>query len=142
MYATEIMFIISLLLGGEWELKQFDVSAYCICMKCCNKEDGIAASGIHYKLGDKGVAAPRTYPFGTPMIVPGYGLAQVWDRGGAIKFKGSTTKNIKIGKQLVKDKLLTHDRIDLLHNKYRDKQLNHKDALRFGRKVLFVWVMK
>jgi 3D (Asp-Asp-Asp) domain-containing protein len=30
------------------------------------------------------IAAPREYPFGTQMYVPGYGLGTVEDRGGAI----------------------------------------------------------
>jgi RHS repeat-associated protein len=31
------------------------------------------------------IAAPRTYPFGTRMYIPGYGLGTVLDRGGAIR---------------------------------------------------------
>jgi 3D (Asp-Asp-Asp) domain-containing protein len=31
------------------------------------------------------IAAPSTYPWGTQMYVPGYGLGTVLDRGGAIK---------------------------------------------------------
>lgn len=31
------------------------------------------------------VAAPKTYPFGTLMFIPGYGLGVVLDRGGAIR---------------------------------------------------------
>jgi 3D (Asp-Asp-Asp) domain-containing protein len=31
------------------------------------------------------IAAPRNYPYGTVMNVPGYGQGRVEDRGGAIK---------------------------------------------------------
>ena len=69
------------------------VTAYCPCEKCCGKwADGITASGHKIQPGDHFVAAPKTFPFGTTMIIPGYPLAgqageevEVEDRGGAIK---------------------------------------------------------
>src|SRR5690349_8506028 len=44
---------------------------------------GITASG--QVAGSGTIAAPRTYPFGTSMQVPGYGSGTVQDRGGAIR---------------------------------------------------------
>ena len=69
------------------------VTAYCPCEKCCGKwADGITASGHKIQPGDHFVAAPKAFPFGTTMIIPGYPLAgqageevEVKDRGGAIK---------------------------------------------------------
>ena len=69
------------------------VTAYCPCSKCCGKwADGITASGHKIQSGDHFVAAPKIFPFGTTMIIPGYPLAgqageevEVKDRGGAIK---------------------------------------------------------
>ena len=68
----------------------WNVSAYCPCEKCCGKY----SKGKHYRQtangykilpGDQLIAAPKSVPFGTWITVPGYGRAQVKDRGGAIK---------------------------------------------------------
>lgn len=65
-------------------IKRMKVTAYCTCSKCCGSwADGITASGKRAE--GKLIAADRQYPFGTMMDVPGYGLASVEDRGGAIK---------------------------------------------------------
>ena len=143
MFSVNIMFVL-LLVCNDWEVKQFDVSAYCPCEKCCGTySDGYAANGRKLKIGDKAIAAPKIYKFGTVMCIPGYGTAQVWDRGGAIGVKGQLIKNIKIGNHRVKDQVLTHDRIDLLHNNYIDNKLNHKEALTFGRlKKWYVWIRR
>jgi 3D (Asp-Asp-Asp) domain-containing protein len=45
------------------------------------------ANGYQIKAGDRLIAAPPEIPFGTWITVPGYGRAQVLDRGGAIKGK-------------------------------------------------------
>ncbi len=62
-----------------------DVSAYCICSKCCSKKwaDGFTASGV--PAVGRICAAPPEYPFGTVLDVEGYGEYVVQDRGGAIK---------------------------------------------------------
>lgn len=60
------------------------VTAYCPCSRCCGAfADGITASGVAAR--GKLVAAPKELPFGTVLDVPGYGVASVEDRGGAIK---------------------------------------------------------
>ena len=66
------------------------VTAYCPCPKCCGPNArGITASGRPVTAnGGKFCAAPRSIPFGTRLIVPGYNDDQpipVYDRGGAIK---------------------------------------------------------
>ena len=68
----------------------WNVSAYCCCEKCCNKNEnhpafGITASGYKIKPGDKLVAAPPEILFDTVINIPGYGKVPVLDRGGAIK---------------------------------------------------------
>ena len=69
---------------------KWNISAYCPCEKCCGKY----SKGEHYRQtangykilpGDMLIAAPPEIPFGTWITVPGYGRAQVKDRGGAIK---------------------------------------------------------
>ncbi len=61
----------------------YRVSAYCPGPCCCGKwADGTTASGS-IAVG-KIVAAPSTISFGTIMEIPGYGVASVQDRGGAI----------------------------------------------------------
>ncbi len=69
-----------------YDIIEMNVSAYCPNSCCCGVySDGITASGHEIQPGDKLVAAPREYAFGTIMDVPGYGMATVQDRGGAIK---------------------------------------------------------
>ena len=59
------------------------VTAYCPCETCCGKwADGITASGL--PAVGKIAAASSTIPFGTVLDIPGYGVASVQDRGGAI----------------------------------------------------------
>ena len=72
------------------EPRIWNVSAYCPCVKCCGeyskgKHYRQTASGYKIQAGDKLIAAPKSIPFGTWIDVPGYGRAQVKDRGGAIK---------------------------------------------------------
>lgn len=67
----------------------FRVTAYCPCARCCAPySDGTTASGkLVTANGGRFVAAPKSYPFGTIMEIPGYGSVPVLDRGGAIKGK-------------------------------------------------------
>ena len=44
----------------------------------------VTASGYRLRPGDKVVAMGAKYPFGTQVMIPGYGLATVKDRGGSI----------------------------------------------------------
>jgi 3D (Asp-Asp-Asp) domain-containing protein len=68
------------------ETLTMNVSAYCPGPCCCGDfADGITASGHQIKRGDRFVAAPSNYAFGTTMMIPGYGTVPVLDRGGAIK---------------------------------------------------------
>lgn len=64
--------------------EKWRITAYCPCKLCCGKySDGITASGAPAK--GKLIAAPKSIPFGTWIDIPGYGYAEVLDRGGAIK---------------------------------------------------------
>ena len=71
------------------DVRTFRVTAYCPCEKCCGRfADGITASGHVIKPGDRFVAAPPEYTFGTIMEIPGYAAGKsvlVQDRGGVIK---------------------------------------------------------
>lgn len=69
------------------------------------------ASGYRLKPGDKVVAMGEKYPFGTSVVVPGYGVAIVRDRGGAV----------------------SDNHIDLYFE-------HHQDALNWGRRVITVTV--
>ena len=68
-------------------VKEMQVTAYCACEKCCGRfADGITASGMRIKEGDRFVAADM--PFNSLVIVPQYNdgkAVSVQDRGGAIK---------------------------------------------------------
>ena len=70
--------------GGELEAStRYVVSAYCPCEKCCGRwADGFFADGSAVSF--PAIAADRSIPFGTKINVPGYGIAEVRDRGSAI----------------------------------------------------------
>lgn len=85
-----------------------NVSAYCPCEICCGPyTDGITASGK--PAVGLIVAAPPNVPFGTVLVIPGYGTAVVEDRGGAI----------------------TGNKLDVLFP-------THAEALEWGRRMLEV----
>jgi len=80
----------------EWKTVIMNVSAYCPCKICCERWANVpvssgkrkTASGHTIHVGDKFVAAPRNYPFGTEMVIEGYAggkIVKVEDVGGAIK---------------------------------------------------------
>ena len=84
------------------------VTGYCNCGDCCGwqfswlgfgppvytygpmkgkrKEIGVTAKGTQARLGTV-AADPKVYPFGTRLLIPGYGTGVVEDVGGAIKGK-------------------------------------------------------
>jgi len=66
---------------------QMQVTAYCPCSICCGRHsDGKTASGT--KADHPLVAAPRSIPFGSWVIVPGYNHGnpvRVEDRGRVIR---------------------------------------------------------
>jgi len=119
---------------GEWKSVTVDVSAYCPCKLCCGpKARGITASGK--RAVGKIVAAPKSWPFGTRVWVPGWGEGVVEDRGGAIKSAGQTTRWVTVNGKRVPPKRLEHDRIDLLFP-------THDEALRWGRRTMKVLVCR
>ena len=61
----------------------YKVTAYCACISCCGKTDGITASGTHATAG-RTIAAPKTFAFGTKVVIDGVTYT-VEDRGGAIQ---------------------------------------------------------
>lgn len=89
-----------------------NASAYCACMQCCGKTNGITASGTKATAG-RTIAAPSTYAFGTKIEIAGMGTYVVEDRGGAIK----------------------GNKIDIYFN-------THEEALQFGRRNLQIKVVE
>lgn len=59
-------------------------TAYCPCVKCCGKSDGITATGTKATAGRTIAADPSVFPYGTKMIIYGQEYT-VEDCGGAIK---------------------------------------------------------
>lgn len=95
----------------NFSLVLMETTAYCPCSKCCGEfADGYTSTGAR-AVGLQIAADPRIFPYGTTMVVPGYGTARVSDTGGA--FKGQTR------------------RIDLLFP-------THQQALNWGRRTVTV----
>ncbi len=62
---------------------RYKVTAYCACVRCCGKTNGITASGTR-ATANRTVAAPSTFAFGTKLEINGQTYT-VEDRGGAIQ---------------------------------------------------------
>ena len=92
-------------------VEEYVITAYCGCLKCCGKTDGITASGEKAVQGVT-IATDKSIPFGTKIHIDGVGERIVQDRGGAIK----------------------GNRIDL----YFD---THQEALNFGRQTKQVTIL-
>jgi 3D (Asp-Asp-Asp) domain-containing protein len=80
---------VAALLPDRWP-RRMVVTAYCPCTECCGPDaHGVTASGRPVTAnGGKFVAADRSIPFGTMLVIPGYNggrPVEVLDRGGAIK---------------------------------------------------------
>ena len=65
-------------------LGEFVISHYCSCETCCNKSDGITASGTQATAGRTIAADPDVLPMGSTVIIDGHTYT-VEDVGGAIK---------------------------------------------------------
>lgn len=80
------------------------MTAYCACERCCEKSDGITASGVKAVEGITIAADISILPFGTRVKIDGH-IYTVQDRGGAIKGKridiyfDSHQKALEFGKQ-------------------------------------------
>lgn len=62
---------------------KYKITAYCPCIQCCGKTDGITACGVK-ATANHTIAAPGTFPFGTKLLINGITYT-VEDRGGAIQ---------------------------------------------------------
>jgi 3D (Asp-Asp-Asp) domain-containing protein len=91
--------------------ESYVITAYCACVQCCGKTDGITASGVKAVEGVT-VATVKSIPFGTKIYIDGVGERIVQDRGGAIK----------------------GNRIDLYFE-------NHQEAWNFGRQTKQVTIL-
>lgn len=74
--ATEDMY-------GE-NLGNFTITYYCSCEICCNKTDGITATGTPVVEGQTIAVDPNVIPYGTQVIIGGH-VFTAEDCGGAIK---------------------------------------------------------
>ncbi len=98
------------------EVVTFNTSAYCPCVSCCGKSNGITASGAP-ACAWYTVAAGSAYPMGTVIYIPYFkdepngGWFVVQDRGGAI----------------------SSSKLDIFMN-------THGEALQFGRRDLECYV--
>jgi len=69
--------------GTSGQSGVYKVTAYCPCVICCGKTDGITASGTQ-ATANRTIAAPKTFAFGTQVVINGITYT-VEDRGGAIQ---------------------------------------------------------
>ena len=97
--------------SGTWK-----ITAYCSCSRCCNKSDGITASG---KPAKDGYVACNWLPFGTKLKIDGR-IYTVQDRGAKSLF-GDKKNHIK--------------HVDIWMK-------SHKEARNFGIKYLKVEIQK
>lgn len=86
----EVLEVIEPVAEPEPETVAVKVTAYCACVKCCEKDaDGRTAwwRGVSRGYANhRGAAvAPKLIPYGTWLDIPGYGRVQVDDTGGAMR---------------------------------------------------------
>ena len=105
--------ILLLLLCSPAYAEEWIASAYCPCIKCCGKTDGITASGIKAKPNH--TVAVNWLPFGTVLKINGKKY-YVEDRGARSVFG---------------DKLNHKKRLDIFF-------ASHKEALNFGKQKVEV----
>ena len=96
--------------GKTPTIKNLNTSAYCACMSCCGKTNGVTSSGAIAKEWYT-IAAGKSYPIGTVIYVPALadkpngGWFVVEDRGGAISdnkidiYMGSHSQAIIFGRR-------------------------------------------
>ena len=96
--------------GKTPAIKNLNTSAYCACMSCCGKTNGVTSSGAIAKEWYT-IAAGKSYPIGTVIYVPALadkpngGWFVVEDRGGAISdnkidiYMGSHSQAIIFGRR-------------------------------------------
>lgn len=63
--------------------ERYKITAYCPCIQCCGKTDGITASGVK-ATPNHTIATSKEFPFGTKIEIDGI-VYTVEDRGGAIQ---------------------------------------------------------
>jgi len=95
------------------ETMTFIATAYCSCVECCGKSDGVTASGVIAKQGVTIAADWKVLSRGTVVYIEGVGTRTVQDKGGAIR----------------------GNKIDI----YFD---SHEDALEFGRRTVKLTIIK
>ena len=102
--------------GKTPTVKTLNTSAYCACVKCCGKTNGITSSGAK-AIAWYTVAAGKGYPMGTIIYIPALsnkpngGWFVVQDRGGAI----------------------SNNKLDVFCS-------THNEALQYGRKNLECYI--
>ncbi len=85
-------------------------TAYCPCVECCGKDDGITATGVKARANRTVAADPNILPYGTEILC-GMGEFVVEDCGGSIK----------------------GNRVDFFFD-------SHEEALKFGIQEFTIWV--
>ena len=92
-------------------LGEFKLTAYCACVNCCGKSDGITATGTIATQGRTIAVDPTVIPYGSKVMINGHTYVAE-DCGGAIK----------------------ENRIDLFFD-------SHEDALNFGVQYYDVYLL-
>lgn len=69
---------------GLKSLGTFTITAYCPCIKCCDKDDGITATGVKATAGRTIAVDPNVIPYGTELFIDGF-TYRAEDTGGSIK---------------------------------------------------------
>ena len=93
-------------------LGEYQLTAYCACVSCCGKSDGITATGTIATAGRTIAVDPRVIPYGSRVMING-NIYVAEDCGGAIKY----------------------NRIDIFFD-------SHSEALQFGVQRAQVYLLK
>jgi 3D (Asp-Asp-Asp) domain-containing protein len=88
------------------ESREFIITGYCNCIKCCHKTDGITASGVKVQEGITCAADWSVLGVGSVVDIEGVGVRTVQDKGSSVKgdhidvyFGGGHQEALNFGRQ-------------------------------------------
>ena len=83
-------------------LGNFKITYYCACEKCCNKADGITATGSRVAEGRTIAVDPSVIPYGTKVIIGGAVITQSYaDEIGADGYSKDAADAVRLVQRLM-----------------------------------------
>lgn len=86
-YVNEGVGVVNYIDAPEYiDLGTYKLTAYCACVNCCGKTDGITSTGVKATSGRTIAVDPEVIPYGSEVVIDGHTYIAE-DCGGAIRGK-------------------------------------------------------